>query len=624
MMRIKFQNYCISILISLSGSLLFGVTANFTASSGSADESDGGSFTVHLDGESFGSLSYVVGVGTANNSSVSNPDYTIQSATIYPAGDTLVTIDLGILNDTRYENDETIVITLSTGAGITAGDVDTFTFTITNDDNPPELTFTNSTSSQWENDQRWIQVDVDLSGTSTGLTATIDWAITNGTSSNTDHSSDLSGTLTFVEGDNTEYIQYIASHDIMDENDETFTIALSNNVNCSLGSVTSHTHTITDNDDPPNIGFSAISTTKGETDGTITITLDLDAASGKATSATVGIGGISTATSIEDYSNLSATTALSYSAGDQSESFTLDIENDELDEDSPETLVLYIAGTSDLSIDPTYDTLTINITDNDIEPTVSISAAVTGAESVTNPEITVSLDAVSGRIVTVNYADDASGTATAGTDYTTFAAQTLTNKTLTSPTITGTGSIAGTFTGDLTGTVLTTTQNSITTMTGLTAVGTSGTNTSFSGPIAANQTIITASDNLVVDPATQILEIKGDGSSVVGQIQLNCHNNNHGQKIKSQPHSESASNELMLPKGGNSTLVSEIAAQTLTNKTLTSPTITGTGSIAGIFTGDVTGNLDGIVGGTNPAAGTFTEITTTGNVTMTGKFLKQF
>ena len=426
MMRIKFQNYCISILISLSGSLLFGVTANFTASSGSADESDGGSFTVHLDGESFGSISYVVGVGTANNSSVSNPDYTIQSATIYPAGDTLVTIDLGILNDTRYENDETIVITLSTGAGITAGDVDTFTFTITNDDNPPELTFTNSTSSQWENATHWIQVDVDLSGTSTGLTATIDWAITNGTSSNTDHSSDLSGTLTFVEGDNTEYIQYIASHDIMDENDETFTIALSNNVNCSLGSVTSHTHTITDNDDPPNIGFSAISTTKGETDGTITITLDLDAASGKATSATVGIGGISTATSIEDYSNLSATTALSYSAGDQSESFTLDIENDELDEDSPETLVLYIAGTSDLSIDPTYDTLTINITDNDIEPTVSISAAVTGAESVTNPEITVSLDALSGRTVTFNYADDASGTATAGTDYTTFAAQTLT------------------------------------------------------------------------------------------------------------------------------------------------------------------------------------------------------
>ena len=80
----------------------------------------------------------------------------------------------------------------------------------------------------------------------------------------------------------------------------------------------------------------------------------------------------------------------------------------------------------------------------------------------------------------------------------------------------------------------------------------------------------------------------------------------------------------MLPKGGNSTLVSEIATQTLTNKTLASPTITGTGSIAGTFTGNVTGNLDGIVGGTTPAAGSFTEIASTGNITMTGKFLKQF
>ena len=37
--------------------------------------------------------------------------------------------------------------------------------------------------------------------------------------------------------------------------------------------------------------------------------------------------------------------------------------------------------------------------------------------------------------------------------------------------------------------------------------------------------------------------------------------------------------------------------QTLTNKTLTSPTITGTGAIAGTFTGDVTGDLTGDVTG---------------------------
>ena len=44
--------------------------------------------------------------------------------------------------------------------------------------------------------------------------------------------------------------------------------------------------------------------------------------------------------------------------------------------------------------------------------------------------------------------------------------------------------------------------------------------------------------------------------------------NSHGQKIKAQPHSEGVTNEMLLPKEGNSTLVSEIATQTLTNKTI--------------------------------------------------------
>ena len=83
----------------------------------------------------------------------------------------------------------------------------------------------------------------------------------------------------------------------------------------------------------------------------------------------------------------------------------------------------------------------------------------------------------------------------------------------------------------------------------------------------------TASGNLQVKPATNILEVQGNGSDTEGQIQLNCHANSHGQVIKSQPHSEAVTNTMLLPKGSNSTLVSEIGTQTLTNKTLTSPKI---------------------------------------------------
>ena len=81
------------------------------------------------------------------------------------------------------------------------------------------------------------------------------------------------------------------------------------------------------------------------------------------------------------------------------------------------------------------------------------------------------------------------------------------------------------------------------------------------------ETLTNNSGNLLVDSATYITEFRGGGSTD-GQIQLNCRNNSHGQKIMAQPHSEGVTNEMLLPKGSNSTLVSEIATQTLTNKTI--------------------------------------------------------
>ena len=81
------------------------------------------------------------------------------------------------------------------------------------------------------------------------------------------------------------------------------------------------------------------------------------------------------------------------------------------------------------------------------------------------------------------------------------------------------------------------------------------------------ETLTNASGNLLVDSATYITEFRGGGSTD-GQIQLNCSVNSHGQIISAQPHSEGVTNTMLLPKGGNSTLVSEIATQTLTNKTI--------------------------------------------------------
>jgi hypothetical protein len=65
--------------------------------------------------------------------------------------------------------------------------------------------------------------------------------------------------------------------------------------------------------------------------------------------------------------------------------------------------------------------------------------------------------------------------------------------------------------------------------------------------------------------------VLGDTNS--GAIQFNCEQNSHGQILKAQPHSASVTNVMLLPDGADSTLVSLVATQTLTNKTLTTPVI---------------------------------------------------
>ena len=173
--------------------------------------------------------------------------------------------------------------------------------------------------------------------------------------------------------------------------------------------------------------------------------------------------------------------------------------------------------------------------------------------------------------------------------------------------------------------------------------------TTFVGAVTGNVTgdltgdvvgnISSASSGVVVSPANGKLVVEGDtGSNKVGRIQLQCHVNSHGQTVSSQPHSEAASNDLKLPGGStigddDATLVSDTGTQTLTNKTLTSPTITGTGAIAGVFTGNITGNQSGgTVSATSAAvadltsgrvvlAGTSGELEDSGNLTFNGSAL---
>jgi len=127
------------------------------------------------------------------------------------------------------------------------------------------------------------------------------------------------------------------------------------------------------------------------------------------------------------------------------------------------------------------------------------------------------------------------------------------------------------------------------------------------------------SGNFTVDPATQIFEIKGSGSTE-GQVQLNCAVNTHGQKITAADHAVSATNTLTLPGGStignaNATLVSDTGTQTLTNKTIDAAvSVSAAGAItSGTVVSDVDGNLRDIPVSQNLSANYTLQISDAGN-----------
>ena len=94
------------------------------------------------------------------------------------------------------------------------------------------------------------------------------------------------------------------------------------------------------------------------------------------------------------------------------------------------------------------------------------------------------------------------------------------------------------------------------------------------GTLDTNEKTISTISNRDLELApngTGHVTVKGNTNS--GSIQFNCESNTHGQIVKSQPHSASVTNTMLLPAGASSTLVSLVSTDTLTNKTLTSPKV---------------------------------------------------
>ena len=101
---------------------------------------------------------------------------------------------------------------------------------------------------------------------------------------------------------------------------------------------------------------------------------------------------------------------------------------------------------------------------------------------------------------------------------------------------------------------------------------------------------LSVGDDLTIEGG--LIDLRSNSGSA-SQIKFYCEvSNAHAQTLTAQPHSAAAANTLRLPDSGDSgtqDLVAVDITQTLTNKSLTAPTITGTAVMADL---DISGDVD--------------------------------
>ena len=385
------------------------------------NEGDSGdtAMTVVLDAASGRAVTVDYGVDTTSTATAGTDFADLSGTLTFAAGETSQTLTVSVTGDEVDEADETVVLKLSNAGNASLGTA-TATGTITDDDASPSLSIAGPAEAVNEGDSGDTAMTFTVAlDAASGRAVTVDYGVdtTSTATAGTDFT-DLSGTLTFAAGETSQTLTVTVRGDELDEANETVVLKLSNAGNASLDTATA-TGTITDDDASPSLSIAgpAEAVNEGDSgDTAMTFTVALDAASGRAVTVDYGVDTTSTATAGTDFTDLSGT--LTFAAGETSQTLTVMVRGDELDE-ADETVVLKLSNAGNASLGTA--TATGTITDDDASPSLSITAPAAvneGDSGDTAMTFTVTLDAASGRAVTVDYGVDTTSTATAGTDFT--------------------------------------------------------------------------------------------------------------------------------------------------------------------------------------------------------------
>lgn len=298
----------------------------------------------------------------AGGTATAGSDYNATSGILtFNPGQTSQTFNVPILNDaTANEANETVLLELSNPTNALLG-LSNATLTIVDDDVSPTVQFSGGAYSVNEADDNAV-ITVNLSTTS-AQPVTVIYTTSDGTATAGSDYNGVSNPLIFAPGQTSQTFNVPILDDAFDETDETVLLTLSAPTNAALGAPISAVLTINDDDDPPTVQFSALTYSVNEANITIPLTVTLSAAS--ALTVTVDYATSDrTATAGSDY--LIATGTLTFAPGITSQTFSVAINDDTLDEPE-ETVRLSLSNENGATLG-TPDTATLTIIDYDTAP----------------------------------------------------------------------------------------------------------------------------------------------------------------------------------------------------------------------------------------------------------------
>lgn len=379
-----------------SGVLPGSVTVGFLAATSLEDERSGTiSVPVHLSApaETPIAVSYTFADGSATRPM----DFAgAEGALTFAPGETDQVIQVMINDDGVDETaNETFDIVLASPTGGAALGRARHTVTISANI-LPRVSFALTSSTKSESMQETFVATLDVAA---AVPVSVDYALA-GTATTADYGL-TAGTINFPAGTQSQSFTLDPIDDALDEDSETVRVTLVSSVNAAIASsAATRTHTLEDNDPLPIVSFMGSTRTVGEDTASVTLTVNLNTASGRQVTVPFAMGGGATATADTDFS-YDSTAALVFPAGTTSRTITITIVDDGMDEnDESFSTVLGTPQNATLGA----SSFAVTITDDDNPPSVrwnTPSRSASEGDQDTTYDYELLLSAASGKQITV-------------------------------------------------------------------------------------------------------------------------------------------------------------------------------------------------------------------------------